>query len=60
MRADVDVNTNNNGGVIDGTELLIVNLPGYATIPEFPTTNMYGGEDLFNPRKQIQIAPICE
>jgi hypothetical protein len=56
--ADIHI-TNNNEPVLQhvtGKELLIANLDGYPTIPEFPVAGMYNGEDLFNVRKIISIS----
>jgi hypothetical protein len=56
--ADVTVtNGGNQNGVatLFGKELLIVNLPGYQEIPEFPNPGMYGGEDLLDARKDTYI-----
>ena len=57
--ADVLLNTGNDiGGDIYGKELLVVNLPGYTVIPEFPNVGMYSGLDLFEKRKDIFITQV--
>lgn len=57
--ADITLNTGNKkvNGKLIGKELLVVNLPGYPTIPEFIQTGSYDGHDLFNARKDILIKP---
>lgn len=40
---------------IQGKELLVVNLPGYTQIPEFPLAHMYDGTDLLDSRKDVAI-----
>jgi hypothetical protein len=55
--ADISI-TNPNGDVskpVFGKELLVVNLPGFATIPEFPSNGMYDGRDLLQNRRDISV-----
>ena len=42
----IDIKDNNITDEINGKELIIVNLPGYEIIPEFPKKGMYDGRDL--------------
>jgi hypothetical protein len=58
--ADILIKTNNDNinGELSGKELLVVNLPGYPTIPEFAQVDAYNGTDLFNQRKDISIMPL--
>lgn len=54
--ADVMVNIPDNNitdDEINGKELIIVNLPGYEIIPEFPEKGMYDGRDLLENAKNI-------
>lgn len=58
--ADVNVNNGNNGiigTVIKGKELLVVNLPGYPTIPEWgsSTDPSITGEQLLSERNDFSI-----
>ena len=39
--------------IIYGKSLLVVNLPGFPIIPEFPHEGMYNGQDLLNNRPNI-------
>ena len=62
--ADIQfVNNNNNGNVSDrsnviyGKELIIVDLPGYSSLPEFPNIDMYDGRELFINAKSYYITP---
>jgi len=49
--ADVALKSNPNiGQVSNGNELVVVNLPGYSTIPEFPLPGMYDGRELFSTK----------
>lgn len=58
--ADIYINNNNQNynTELSGLELLIVNLPGYPTIPEFQHISTYNGMDLLESRKVIKIKPI--
>lgn len=53
--ADITVNNGGSGSIeVSGKELLVVNLPGYPTIPEgLPAGN--DGVDLLNARKDITV-----
>ena len=55
--ADVTINNGNRneGAVVTGLDLLVLNLPGYQTIPEFGNPGMYDGSDLLDARKQKSI-----
>jgi hypothetical protein len=55
--ADVTVKNGNSNqqAVITGLDLLVLNLPGYTTIPEFPNPGMYDGSELFDSRQQKSI-----
>ena len=58
--ADIQVNNNNdntNSVNIYGKELIIVDLPGYLYIPEFPHLDMYDGRELFINAKSYYINP---
>ena len=54
----ININTPNPSYVIEGKELVIVNIPGYKIIPEFPNTGMYDGRELLLQAKTSQIN-IC-
>ena len=58
--ADVNVNNGNKNRnvILHGKELLVVNLPGYPSIPEFPNKGMYSGHDLFEARKDFSVSPV--
>jgi len=58
--ADISIKTNNEkiNGELSGKELLVVNLPGYPSIPEFAQSDAYNGADLFNQRKDFSIIPV--
>jgi hypothetical protein len=60
--ADIFINNNNTNLDIElkGMDLLIVNLPGYPTLPEFPNSDNYNGLDLLESRKTITINPIIQ
>ncbi|NDD83679.1 hypothetical protein EBZ38_05265 [bacterium] len=58
--ADITVDSRNTAGPLTGLELLVVNLPGYPTVPEFGSPGMYDGEDLLNARKSITIQPTLQ
>ncbi|KAK9764161.1 hypothetical protein K7432_008562 [Basidiobolus ranarum] len=45
------------GGYIAGPKLLVVNLPGYTTIPEFPQDGPNDGRNLLAARPTITIRP---
>jgi hypothetical protein len=52
----IDIPNNNIEDVtITGKELIIVNLPGYETIPEFPDKGMYDGRELLENANNISI-----
>ena len=55
--ADVNVKTNGKMTHIPGKELLIVNLPGYPTVPEWQVNSpsSLDGRDLFYSRKNINL-----
>lgn len=55
--ADVNVKTNGKMTNIPGKELLIVNLPGYPTVPEWQVNSpsSLDGRDLFYSRKNINL-----
>lgn len=58
--ADVNINNENNGnigGVLNGKELLVVNLPGYPIVPEWgsSTDPSITGENLLLQRKDFSI-----
>jgi len=55
--ADVNVKTNGKMTNIPGKELLIVNLPGYPTVPEWEVgaPSSLDGRDLFYSRKNINV-----
>lgn len=55
--ADVRIqNGNTNANVLlVGKELLVVNLPGFPTIPEFPNPGMYDGADLLDKRRTLAV-----
>lgn len=57
--ADITLATGNSNKNVDlsGKELLVVNLPGYPTIPEFRLDGMYDGSDLLDARRDITIRP---
>lgn len=54
----ININTPNPSYVIEGKELVIVNIPGYKIIPEFPYANMYDGRELLIQAKTYQVN-IC-
>jgi hypothetical protein len=54
----INLNTQNPSYVIEGKELVIVNIPGYKIIPEFPYPDMYDGRELLLQSKTFQIN-IC-
>ncbi|KAK9693788.1 hypothetical protein K7432_013732 [Basidiobolus ranarum] len=54
--ADIEIKGSDNG-YITGPELLVVNLPGYPTIPEFPQDGPNDGRDLLAARPTITIRP---
>ena len=57
--ADMSINTNNNvNSPLTGKELVVANLPGYPSIPEFLQPDAYNGSDLFEQRKDISIMPF--
>ncbi|KAK9762697.1 hypothetical protein K7432_011316 [Basidiobolus ranarum] len=45
------------GGSITGPQMLVVNYPGYPTIPEFPHPGQDTGKKLFDDRPIITIRP---
>ncbi len=49
----IDIPNNITDNLIKGKELVIVNLPGYKTIPEFPEKEMYNGKELLENAKDI-------
>jgi len=49
----IDIPNNITDNLIKGKELVIVNLPGYKTIPEFPEKGMYNGKELLENAKDI-------
>ena len=54
--ADVEVKIPDNivtDNIINGKELIVVNLPGYKIIPEFPEKDMYDGRELLKNAKNI-------
>lgn len=54
--ADVEVKIPDNNvtdDIINGKELIVVNLPGYKIIPEFPKKGMYDGRELLKNAKNI-------
>ncbi|ORX89433.1 hypothetical protein K493DRAFT_318664 [Basidiobolus meristosporus CBS 931.73] len=51
--ADIEIQGNPNGS-ITGPKLLVANLPGYVTIPEF-THGGYSGKDLFPKRPTVKV-----
>jgi hypothetical protein len=55
--ADITVNNNNfNRNVpLTGLELLVVNLPGYRIVPEFPQFGPNDGTNLLNQRRSLTI-----
>jgi hypothetical protein len=55
--ADVTIQNGNTNtqSVVSGVDLLVLNLPGYTTIPEFPNPGMYDGSELFDTRQQKSI-----
>lgn len=56
--ADIQVNNNNddaNNVRLYGKELIIVDLPGYTYLPEFPNIDMYDGRELFINAKSYYI-----
>ncbi|KAK9760405.1 hypothetical protein K7432_015590, partial [Basidiobolus ranarum] len=54
--ADIEI-TGSSDGYITGPSLLVVNLPGYTTIPEFPQDGPNDGRDLLAARPTITIRP---
>ena len=55
--ADVDVGSNDSQtSIITGKSLLVMNLPGYPTLPEFPNRGMYDGREYFNDVQDISIS----
>ncbi|KAK9718724.1 hypothetical protein K7432_005320 [Basidiobolus ranarum] len=54
--ADIEI-TGSADGYITGPKLLVVNLPGYPTIPEFPRDGPNDGRDLLAARPTITIRP---
>jgi len=55
--ADIKLNriNSNEGGGVNGKELIVANLPGYTIIPEFPNPNDYDGRELLLNAKDISI-----
>lgn len=51
----IDNGNTNTQSIITGLDLLVLNLPGYTTIPEFPNPGMYDGSELFDSRLQKSI-----
>lgn len=54
--ADIEIGTGNQVSVVNGKSLLVLNLPGYTTLPEFPNPGMYDGRELFDSRRDISIS----
>jgi hypothetical protein len=53
--ADVQLRGNSPQTIVNGKSLLVLNLPGYQTVPEFPNFGMYDGRELFDRRQNIQL-----
>jgi hypothetical protein len=53
--ADVQLRGNSIQTTVNGKSLLVLNLPGYQTVPEFPNFGMYDGRELFDSRQNIQL-----
>lgn len=53
--ADVQLQGSSLQTTVSGKSLLVLNLPGFQTIPEFPLFGMYDARELFNTRKDIQL-----
>ncbi|KAK9704541.1 hypothetical protein K7432_010121 [Basidiobolus ranarum] len=54
--ADIEIQGSADG-YITGPKLLVANLPGYSTIPEFPNDGPNDGRDLLAARPTITIRP---
>ncbi|KAK9746445.1 Chitinase 4 [Basidiobolus ranarum] len=54
--ADIEIQGSTDG-YITGPKLLVANLPGYSTIPEFPNNGPNDGRDLLAARPTITIRP---
>ncbi|KAK9760355.1 hypothetical protein K7432_015715 [Basidiobolus ranarum] len=54
--ADIEIH-GSAGGYITGPKLLVVNLPGYPTVPEFPQDGPNDGRKLLAARPTITIRP---
>ncbi|KAK9760764.1 Chitinase 4 [Basidiobolus ranarum] len=55
--ADIEIKGSTDG-YITGPKLLVANLPGYPTIPEFPNDGPDDGRDLLAARPPITIRPV--
>ncbi|KAK9693937.1 hypothetical protein K7432_013674 [Basidiobolus ranarum] len=53
--ADIRVTGSSADGRLTGPKLLVVNLPGYQTIPEFTNPGSYDGKDLLDSRPIITV-----
>jgi len=60
--ADVTIKNGNKNkqATVEGLELLVLNWPGYTTIPEFPNPGMYDGSELFDTRKKTSMNVITQ
>lgn len=53
--ADVQLTGSAEQTTVNGKSLLVLNLPGYQTIPEFALMGMYDGRELFESRADISF-----
>ncbi len=53
--ADVQLQGSSTQTTVNGKSLLVLNLPEYQTVPEFPIIGMYDARELFDTRQNIQL-----